>query len=926
MATVAEQIEARRQQKAKVPTVAEQLAARRTAMQSAAAARPYPNTVERVGRQLQIGTQSAGRGVADLVGLPVDMAELALNAPISLADLIPGIDIDFRFKNSFGGGESKDTEALLGDILIDREDMTPQERMGHSINRFATEGLLGGTLLSKAAKTDNVLPSSWTAPHKAPGASSRVVVGDTAAGAGTGAALELYDQNIPEEAQGFFTELIAGLLGGLGGANAARIADMKPGRNLAERASANPDVLPVDPDTALPYSRGDVRRAATLYQDRATSPAASKRRIEEYLAEVDGGPTPTTALIADDPGLLAAERQARVSRGAPEFIEADRRVMDDVSERVRGVRPRSGDPNAARVEAGQQINDQLLQSQQRVNDARTQLADVNQQNEDLAIGAGSGPSIDAASRELDRSIVDNTYGPRRSYKNELYNAAASDPNTVVGTENVRSAAQRQKAESDRTNPVLRDTQSERLAEAFGAGSAQVSMADGGGAPNLDRQLQDAMMERNRLSDIESEARAQGQFGRADTARELRQGINEDIRDAAASGTPGTEALASADNYYRERFAPYFCNGTVSPNFFRNIDRDPTRTTANAVPEATARKFLTTGPTARAAAADLAQILSISPNRKEGLAAARNYLIADAAGKGIIRDGKIHETALARYISLRQDALSQIPEVKAELEGLLQAVREGNQASNAAAGELTAAMDAAQLSQRQIDQGVLKLVLDSEPRKAVQGILRRSDPQEAMAEIVREFAGNPDAQRGWKAAVADYLVEQVTTASNAAVSPDQATVSLAKLRNTFGKNRGALAEVFGPEEMQSLQQVQTRLKVLSNRGAQASSGSATAESLGGLRGVLRAFAAPVGTLVTLRSGALQGGSYERRVNLIADQFPDANGSALKVIQRAHFDPELAKHLLEFPTDDAQVYTWSKKLNQLISVGAASRDDD
>ena len=174
------------------------------------------------------------------------------------------------------------------------------------------------------------------------------------------------------------------------------------------------------------------------------------------------------------------------------------------------------------------------------------------------------------------------------------------------------------------------------------------------------------------------------------------------------------------------------------------------------------------------------------------------------------------------------------------------------------------------------QGALSLVIDAEPRKAVAGVFARPDSKAAMKEVVDGLSGNPEALDGWKAAVADYFTRQVTTASKAAVSDGADTVSLPKLKRTFEDNQDALAEVFSPEEMSTLRQVQTRLEVMSNRGAQALSGSATAENLGPVGNVIRALAGPVGAVTLLQRGALMAGSVERRINMVAGQFPNSDG--------------------------------------------------
>ncbi len=369
-------------------------------------------------------------------------------------------------------------------------------------------------------------------------------------------------------------------------------------------------------------------------------------------------------------------------------------------------------------------------------------------------------------------------------------------------------------------------------------------------------------------------------------------------------------------------APFFRDGNASPDFFKSIDRDHGRTSTP--PEATARRFLSAGPTSRAAAEDVAKILEISPNRTEGLAAAEDYVLADAVSKGVIQKGIISETRLAKFISQRGGMFKALPSVKAKFDDLLDNVRSGNAENSRLAMNLAKAQNAAKLTQREIDRGVLKLVADFEPNKAVKGVFNRPNPTAAMEEIVKSLGNNPEAVRGWKASVSDYLANKVTTASRAGVSEGHDTVSLPALTRVFRENIDTLSKVFTPDEMASLQQAHKRLETLSRRGAQASTGSATAENLNGMQGLIRAFAQPLGTAVAVTKGVLLGGSVERRVKMVADMFPGSNKASQKLIARAMFDPKIAKHLLSMPLQEKQIATWGKRLNQLLVAGEAGSE--
>lgn len=895
-------------------------------------------------RGLQIGTQGVGRGVAGIAGLPIDLAEMGLNLGSFLAEGTAnklGGDVSLpRFSNSAGGSnaianKSADlTEAFLGNsAIIDPEEMTPDERVGYRVNQFATEGAVGSSLISRLRQ---FLPRSLTAPYEASGSEARILAGDTAAGAGSGVGMGAYDEYMPEgikDALGVFGELLAGLGGGIGGATSLHLGEgiKNAGQRSATKKLNMPEGdVPRDPITQMPISRKDYGNAAQFFKDTFRNEKdfeSAKARLEDYLANLDAdgsvgpGPHPTTALILDDPSQLAMERKARATDSAP-FISADRAVMGDVSSKIGSVRPEGAAPDAAIDLAAVLAEQKRGAAATKVEGAQSNIDELAAANDDITTTLSMGRTKDEASRDLDQVLVEGTYGPARDQKNALYDAAAADPDVVVGTENTRAAAGAVTERVNRANPVLRDGESSKVAAAFEYPKTP-DIPDG--LPSIDiepdprvvRPLGDVMVDRQSLSTTESEARAKGNFGKADAMREIRKGINDDVRAAADSGVPGSEKLAAADSYYREQFAPFFRDGNASPDFFKNVDRDPAR--GRVPPEATADKFLRTGATSRAAADDIARILEISPNGAEGVQAVRDYLIADAVSKGLVRKNAISETLLARYMSQREGIFSQFPDIKTEFDGLLASARNSKSKGNALAAELRNAETAARLTDKQINTGVLGLLIDHAPDKAVAAVFASKDPSGRMKELITEFSGNKAAIDGWKAAVSDYMHQKVTTASKAAVSDGSDVTSLPAARRMFETNQKALSEVFNPEEMQTLQQAQTRLEILSKRGAQASTGSATAENFGGLRAVIGAFANPVGSIVMLKRGALMAGSVERRIKMVADQFPDAGRGARIILDRVRFDPVLAKHLMDFPTSDAQIYTWTKKLNQLLVVG-------
>jgi hypothetical protein len=264
-----------------------------------------------------------------------------------------------------------------------------------------------------------------------------------------------YDEYASDEikdAVGPFGQILAGLFGGVGGATVAGAAERggrAAARTLDPRRTMPEDMIARDPETMLPISRRNFANAAALMRSGFPSDLEAERArqaLTEYLAEIgsDGavgpGPHPTTALITDDPMMLARERRARSANSVP-FIAADRAVMNDVSEKVRSVRPEAGDPAAAMGLAEAIAPSRRQGAAANVRSARDDLSTVDRSRQDLAATLATGRSPDQASRELDRAIVAETYVPERSRKNDLYETAARDPEAIVSTDEVRQTAQ-----------------------------------------------------------------------------------------------------------------------------------------------------------------------------------------------------------------------------------------------------------------------------------------------------------------------------------------------------------------------------------------------------------------------------------------------------------------------------------------------------
>ena len=117
-------------------------------------------------RSLVIGTQGAGRGMADVVGSPADLTTDLLNAllwgadkigrgahtaakallPQPVENYIPNMGVEYRFPPSPIGSDSvadafSKFAKYVGAPIVDEGDMTPFERAGYNVNRFTVDAL-----------------------------------------------------------------------------------------------------------------------------------------------------------------------------------------------------------------------------------------------------------------------------------------------------------------------------------------------------------------------------------------------------------------------------------------------------------------------------------------------------------------------------------------------------------------------------------------------------------------------------------------------------------------------------------------------------------------------------------------------------------------------------------------------------------------
>lgn len=313
-------------------------------------------------KALTLGLQGPGRGIADLLGAPVDLTAAAMNLGLGAADMLSGGSVPLRITNPIGGSESIAGAAsagaeALGVPIQDPNTLPFDQRAMYEATRFGTSALAGsGALAARAPalaaglEAGTAKPSmlnEMTKPYVG-GPGVAPFVRDAAAGAGTGTAIaaneEFVKPGLPEWAQPL-SDILAGLVGAIGGGGLGVAATEGP-RAVADRvasyagSAARPKDIPYDPNGEMVTRRQFDSIKGYLQENATRDPQANVDAMRSAKAEINAGgyTEPSMGLLTGDPGLVAAERFARGQNPTP-FRVRDAQVQNSVSEGVTAIAP-----------------------------------------------------------------------------------------------------------------------------------------------------------------------------------------------------------------------------------------------------------------------------------------------------------------------------------------------------------------------------------------------------------------------------------------------------------------------------------------------------------------------------------------------------------------------------------------------------------
>ncbi|MEY3774320.1 MAG: hypothetical protein RLZZ129_1100, partial [Verrucomicrobiota bacterium] len=264
-------------------------------------------------------------------------------------------------------------------------------------------------------------------------------------------------------------------------------------------------------------------------------------------------------------------------------------------------------------------------------------------------------------------------------------------------------------------------------------------------------------------------------------------------------------------------------------------------------------------------------------------------------------GTLDPKKVEMWRARHKEALRALPEVDAKL------------ADPVAASEAVANLAAARKEALDGYQaGVIgKLIGVDDPQdvvKTVGGIFGRQDAVAQMRKLVSETAGNPDARRGLRKAVSDYIAKRFVSNTEGATS-DVDLIRSSQFQTFVTDNRNTLRTLFSDPEVEMMDRIAKDLH-RANRSSTAARIPGQSNTAGD---TLAASRATTGEPQSLLSVLMKAGAAGAAAGAVGGVIPAAAGaagvaivgalrnagikSADTILRDAMLDPKLAKVLLE-----------------------------
>ncbi len=192
---------------------------------------------------------------------------------------------------------------------------------------------------------------------------------------------------------------------------------------------------------------------------------------------------------------------------------------------------------------------------------------------------------------------------------------------------------------------------------------------------------------------------------------------------------------------------------------------------------------------------------------------------------------------------------------------------------------------------------------------------RYGTEKEMDDVLQMIGSNPEAKRGWRAAVADVLVDRVTrNRAGEEINPGQVV-------SVYNQHRDKLASVFSPEDMKALDEVHNLVRLLDQPQTEVRTPNLTVNHVTDPLSIVQAGLLATGRdMITTTMIVARLNFAARFLGLSKLTTPH---KVNEVLTRMQFDPDLATAILNRPVSEGTGPTWSRDLQKLLAASEAGR---
>lgn len=789
------------------------------------------------------------------------------------------------------------------------EDMSRFDRLQGAAVRGGTSGLIGG-LLMKAAN----------APTYAANA-GKVITGDTLAGAGANLAAQEYFDAVPEEWQqaiGPLGQIFASILGGGAGAtvnSAAFGAKDWAANSLRDSAASKFGMFtdpstPINPDTGKAYKPSEMDMAARIQQNMPTdlekTVANIRNGVDEFGQFAQPDQMPTTGMMANDIGMSLNEKVAR-TKNPQRFAERDAARNDLASQKIATSVP-------AGAEGQDLVNTMTKQYDDTIGAARNQLetARVAQAMGADDINAQNAMLEEARRRQGERSTALDTEFRNQNTtataeKNALYDAVPAS--TPINGQDMAAAldeidATVPRAAQQGTDYANASARIRGLLEQVDPQTGEVSVRD--------LTYGDAKVLKTELGALRKDAVAAG--------RDVSQ---IDKLNALLSETINSVNPEAAQNY-AENFAPRFRTGKAGE--YSQALKRAVKTgdeSSGTRPSEFGQKFLAKPEDA----ASLQRAIDVNGNPVTAETASE-WMLGDLAKSNVLNgNGELRYDRMRQWADKNRAVIDQFPAIRRRVDAELERANRGGRLSRTLAQDVRNAEQKLNMTETDLRRSALQNAIGNNPENTIASIMGSGDPAAKMKDLIGRIGADKKASDGLKAAVRDWITGKAATTGRNVGFEDGEKFSRAALDRLFTKHEKTLAQVYTPEEMQSLRQAHKLLDVAANLDVKVTGGSDTFQNfLAAGKDSMTKRNRMLEAALKAKYGVLKGGGYFRTMRLFFDavgSLSSKTGNVENVLTEAWFNPELASHLLTRNVKEIGTPAWNSKLNKLLAVAAGNR---